>query len=51
MPSYGLWLIHRRYYTTSVVYEYGADAFFKEKVTGHLYFCNDFIRGEQIFLQ
>ena len=27
------------YYYTSVVHEYGADAFYKEKVTGQLYFC------------
>ena len=36
--SYDLWQIHRCYYTTSVVYEYGADAFFREKVTGKSYF-------------
>ena len=36
--SYDLWEIHRCYYTTSVVYEYGADAFFREKVTGQSYF-------------
>ena len=33
----------------TVVHEYGPDALFKEKVTKQLYFCNDFIRGEQIF--
>ena len=37
-----------QYYTTSVIHEYGADAFFKEKMTGQLSFCNDFILGEQI---
>ena len=39
------------YHTTSVVHEYEADAFFKKKITGQLSFCNDFIEGEQIFLQ
>ena len=49
--SDGLWLIHRWYYTISVIHEYGADAFFKEKVTGPLSVCNDFRRGEQVFLR
>ena len=36
--SYDLWQIYCCYHATSVVYEYGVDAVFKEEVTGQLYF-------------
>ena len=45
-PFYGLWLILFK----TLFHEYGADAVFKENVTGPLYYLqNDFIRGKQIF--
>ena len=43
------WPIHQWRFKTAVAHEYGADPFFKERLTGKLLFCNDFIRGEQSF--
>ena len=51
---YGLWLIHRWYSKISVVHEYRADTFLRTLRKGRrgcIFFCNNFIRGEQTFFQ